>query len=71
MPIRVLTDATGLSLVYGRQLRRGERVPNPRHWNALRTLTEKPGAPIPQGWDIEFYLRKIAAKLDTFTRGRL
>jgi CRISPR-associated protein Cas1 len=36
IPLRRLADATGLSLGYCGLIRRGERVPHPRHWSALR-----------------------------------
>lgn len=36
IPLRRLMDATGLSLRYVSQIRRGERVPHPRHWRAFR-----------------------------------
>jgi hypothetical protein len=36
VPLSRLVKATGLSLRYVSQIRRGERVPHPRHWQALR-----------------------------------
>jgi hypothetical protein len=36
IPLRRLMEATGLSLRYVSQIRRGERVPHPRHWQAFR-----------------------------------
>jgi CRISPR-associated endonuclease Cas1 len=36
VPLRELMRATGLSLPYVSQIRRGEKVPHPRHWPALR-----------------------------------
>jgi hypothetical protein len=35
VPLRELMRATGLSLPYVSQIRRGEKVPHPRHWSAL------------------------------------
>lgn len=35
MPLSALTQATGLSLRYCSLIRRGERVPHPRHWESL------------------------------------
>jgi hypothetical protein len=35
--------ATGLSRTYCGMIRRGVRVPHPRHWEALRELVESPG----------------------------
>ena len=32
MPLSELIRATGLSLPYVSQIRRGEKVPHPRHW---------------------------------------
>jgi hypothetical protein len=47
VPLRRLLEATGLSLRYCSLIRRGERVPHPRHWEALRTWREKyPGEPL-------------------------
>jgi CRISPR-associated protein Cas1 len=39
VPLSRLAKATGLSLRYVSQIRRGERVPHPRHWEAFRRLT--------------------------------
>jgi hypothetical protein len=36
VPLSRLVKATGLSLRYCSQIRRGEKVPHPRHWEALR-----------------------------------
>jgi hypothetical protein len=38
--LRRLVKATGLLLRYCSQIRRGERVPHPRHWEALRRAGE-------------------------------
>jgi CRISPR-associated endonuclease Cas1 len=38
VPLRRLSNATGLSLRYVSLIRRGERVPHPRHWDSLRGL---------------------------------
>ena len=35
--------ATGLSRTYCGMIRRGVRVPHPRHWEALRKLAGAPG----------------------------
>ena len=35
VPLSRLVHATGLSLRYCSLIRRGEKVPHPRHWNAL------------------------------------
>jgi CRISPR-associated endonuclease Cas1 len=35
IPLRRLADATGLSLRYVSLIRKGERVPHPRHWRAF------------------------------------
>jgi CRISPR-associated endonuclease Cas1 len=40
LPLSRLAKATGLSLGYVSLIRRGERVPHPRHWEAFRTLGE-------------------------------
>jgi hypothetical protein len=37
VPLSRLQRASGLSLRYVSQIRRGERTPHPRHWAALRT----------------------------------
>jgi hypothetical protein len=39
VPLSQLAKATGLSLRYVLQIRRGERVPHPRHWQALRSAS--------------------------------
>jgi CRISPR-associated endonuclease Cas1 len=36
VPLSRLTEATGLSLRYVSQIRRGEKAPHPRHWQGLR-----------------------------------
>ncbi len=36
--------ATGLSRTYCGMIRRGVRVPHPRHWEALRALVRSPGS---------------------------
>jgi hypothetical protein len=38
VPLSLLVKATGLSLRYVSQIRRGERVPHPRHWHAFRSV---------------------------------
>jgi hypothetical protein len=38
IPLRNLTTATGLSVQHCGDIRRGLRVPHPRHWEALRSL---------------------------------
>jgi hypothetical protein len=40
VPLRRLMEATGLSLRYVSQIRRGERSPHPKHWSAFRTAAE-------------------------------
>jgi CRISPR-associated protein Cas1 len=40
VPLSRLVKATGLSLRYVSQIRRGERVPHPRHWLALQATAE-------------------------------
>jgi hypothetical protein len=40
VPLRRLSRETGLSLRYVSLIRRGERVPHPRHWDAFRTLRQ-------------------------------
>jgi hypothetical protein len=37
VPLRRLVEATGLSLRYCSLIRRGEKVPHPRHWASVRT----------------------------------
>jgi len=39
VPLSRLVKATGLSLRYCSQIRRGEKVPHPRHWLALRNAS--------------------------------
>ena len=36
--LAAIVRATGLSQPYCAMIRRGERVPHPRHWEALRAL---------------------------------
>jgi hypothetical protein len=43
VPLSRLVKATGLSLRYVSQIRRGEKVPHPRHWQALGQAVEGPG----------------------------
>jgi len=38
IPLSQLQRATGLSLRYVSLIRRGERTPHPRHWEALLTI---------------------------------
>lgn len=38
--LRTIMGATGLSLRYSSLIRRGERIPHVRHWQALRALAE-------------------------------
>jgi len=38
VPLSRLTKATGLSLRYVSQIRRGEKTPHQRHWQALRSV---------------------------------
>jgi hypothetical protein len=38
VPLRELMQATGLSLPYVSQIRRGEKVPHPQHWSKLREV---------------------------------
>ena len=40
VPLSRLVTATGLSLRYCSQIRRGERVPHPRHWHAFLEATQ-------------------------------
>jgi hypothetical protein len=40
VPLSQLQRATGLSLRYVSLIRRGERTPHPRHWDAFRGLAE-------------------------------
>jgi hypothetical protein len=39
VPLSRLAKATGLSLRYCALIRRGERMPHPRHWEGFRALT--------------------------------
>jgi hypothetical protein len=39
VPLSCLVGATGLSLRYVSQIRRGERVPHPKHWQGLRAAS--------------------------------
>jgi hypothetical protein len=39
IPIRWLAEATGLSLSYCSQIRRGEKVPHPLHWHSFRVAS--------------------------------
>jgi hypothetical protein len=41
VPLSRLQQASGLSLRYVSLIRRGERTPHPRHWQALMRATEK------------------------------
>jgi hypothetical protein len=38
VPLARLVQGTGLSLRYVSQIRRGERVPHPRHWTRFESL---------------------------------
>jgi hypothetical protein len=38
LPIRTISEATGLSEHYCSLIRLGKRVPHPRHWEALARL---------------------------------
>jgi hypothetical protein len=38
IPLRRLAEATGLSIQHCGLIRRGLRVPHPRHWESLRVL---------------------------------
>jgi hypothetical protein len=49
VPLRQLTQATGLSLRYVSLIRRGERVPHPRHWQALRAASRSSASADPRG----------------------
>jgi CRISPR-associated endonuclease Cas1 len=60
---RTVADATGLSMIYCRQIRAGTRVPHPRHWEALSTLGQNRGITIPAHWDTAFYLKSILPRL--------
>jgi len=39
IPLRIMADAAGLSLGYCSFVRRGKKVPHPRHWPVLALLT--------------------------------
>lgn len=39
--LAAMMRATGLSRPYCARIRRGEQIPHPRHWNALRTLVSQ------------------------------
>jgi hypothetical protein len=41
VPLSRLMRATGLSLRYVSQIRRGEKTPHPRHWQSLRAAAER------------------------------
>jgi hypothetical protein len=41
LPLRRLAEATGLSLRYCSLIRRGERIPHPRHWLGLRSAARE------------------------------
>ena len=60
-----LVDATGLALVTCNQIRRGTRVPHPRHWAALRKLSE--AAPAVEETEPDFYRATIAPRLTDFS----
>jgi hypothetical protein len=38
IPIRAITEATGLSRAYASGIRRGIVIPHPRHWDALGAI---------------------------------
>jgi hypothetical protein len=40
VPLKAIAGATGMSVQTASQIRRGVRTPHPRHWAALRALTE-------------------------------
>jgi hypothetical protein len=42
VPLSRLVRGTGLSLRYVSLIRRGEKVPHPRHWQALRNASGRP-----------------------------
>jgi hypothetical protein len=57
VPLARIVVRTGLSLRYASLIRRGERVPHPLHWEALRLMTtvdsfssRAAGSPSPQAW---------------------
>ncbi len=41
LPLSALVDATGLSVMYCSRIRRGLKVPHPRHFDALWSLTRQ------------------------------
>ena len=43
IPLRRLQEATQLSKTTCGQIRRGLKVPHPRHWGALQELSSQPG----------------------------
>jgi len=45
MPVRRLVSATGLTRAYCAKIVKGELVPHPRHWLALKRLSEQVGGP--------------------------
>ncbi len=65
VPIGRVREATGLSVIYCRQIRLGKRVPHPRHWESLRRVADQFGDRVPSQWDARFYLREIAPGLAT------
>jgi hypothetical protein len=38
VPIRQIAKTAGISLRYASLIRRGQRVPHPRHWDALASI---------------------------------
>lgn len=63
VPTRALIEATGLSAIYCRQLKRGERVAHPRRWTVLREVIAAIPQRTPDDWDVAFYVREIAPRL--------
>jgi hypothetical protein len=45
VPLSEIVKASGLSLRYSSLIRRGLKVPHPRHWNALRELAQESSTP--------------------------
>ena len=41
VPLSRLVKETGLSLRYVSQIRRGERVPHPKHWDSFREFSRE------------------------------
>jgi hypothetical protein len=41
LPLSDLVRATGLTLGYLSKVRRGDKVPHPRHWPALQSFTQR------------------------------